>query len=1257
MPEIDNRSIRVVVDLQACQTAGSAHRGVGRYSRSLFLEMFRQSGRREFFGLAAPHLPFSVAWPEFPEKCMIRPPLLPDWGGVRSFEGGNQDALDAALYACVTASALPDIVHVSHLFEGYGDRVAIPFIKNRPAGQILSATLYDLIPMRFSDHYFRDKRFKAWYMQRVQLLRQADLLLAISESSRQDSIDLLGLDPSRVVTIYGGISDHFRPAKNVSETRARLMARYHISRPRFILYTGGDDHRKNLQGAIDGYAALPHEIRRDTQLVIVCALEPHRKVELNDAAKRAGLTEGDILFLGYLPEDDLVGLYSTCDLFVFPSLYEGLGLPVLEAMACGAPVIGGNNSSIKELIYRPDALFDSGSPASTAEAMHRVLSVPGLADDLRAYGVKRVTKFNWPSTAAQAIEAFDEAVARKRQSGVSAAAAGWLKRGRLAVLTPLPPDRSGIADYNAQFLPFLAEHFELDVYVVGNEVSDAELNAAFRIFDAADFAANAKAYDAILYEFGNSEFHAHMLELLRQFPGVVGLHDAYLSGLFAYLDFHVGETNRYAYEMLEAHGAVARREFAPISGNPDPVGTTVVNLPCTKSVLNQAIGVISHSPFNLEIARQFYPEGCRAPYRTIPQMVTVPEVWSPERRQTARAKFGFGPDDFVVATFGHIAWTKCGDRLLDAILNSELAADRTCHLVYVGELAKDHFGYDLGDRIKNSKLGQRIRVTGFVSDEDYSTYMRTVDLAVQLRTKSRGGTPKGVLDCLAYGVPVIVNDEASYQDYPDDVVIKLGADPDAAEIAQGLLMLRQSPERRRGFTAAAQQYVRAQHDPRTCAQQYAAAITEFVSRHAANGAATLARELAPYLAACPSPDHAAAAAAAFVASFQAPSFLRPRLLIDVSHIANNDHGTGIPRVVRETVRAAYLRGRAEFDVVAFQRVNDQIQAANRWLEQQQLALSFEAAPASQKLIDVHPGDYLLMLDSSWAEFDHFAPIFAKARAAHVPITTVVYDLLPVTLPEADVVDGGKVWFEGWVRNAIAASDNLLCISRTMADELIAYVEKHELGKPGLQIGYWHLGSAITAPVDVAQAGPDFGITGPYALMIGTIEPRKNHALALAAFERLWQKGVNLSLVIAGRKGWLVDGLMAKLHNHPALGKTLFLFEEIDDARLSELYRKAHVVLFVSKGEGFGLPLVEAANYGAPIICSDIPVFREIAENHATFVGIADPNELAADIETWMAASSAGTAPPSTGLPRVSWTQSTEMLLDVVIGHRWYWKKS
>jgi glycosyltransferase involved in cell wall biosynthesis len=1255
MLETNIRSMRLLFDLQACQTQGSAHRGVGRYSKSLFLELAKTAAPREIYGLASDELANPVLW-EFPEQNMVRPPRLPDWGVRRDFEGGQQDALDAALYAAAAAAVRPDVVHVSHLFEGYADRVAIPNAKHRPAGQVFSATLYDLIPMRFSDQYFHDKRFQAWYFHRVQWLRQADLLLSISESSRQDAINILGLDPSRIVTIHGGIGDHFQPINNRDTSRAKIMARYNISRPKFVLYTGGDDYRKNLQGAIEGYAALPQQTKVGTQLVIVCALEPHRKILFEIAALKAGLSADDIVFVGYVPESDLVALYGCCDLFIFPSLYEGLGLPVIEAMACGAPVIGSDNSSIKELIGRADAMFDATKAADIAKAMHRVLENSEFEQDLRQYSKTRSRLFNWKSAAATAIEAFDEALARKRVAGTRAASSGWLKRSRIAMMTPLPPVRSGIADYNARFLPFLAEHFDIDLYIVEDSVEDAELNAAFRIFPASEFAANAQSYDTILYEFGNSEFHVHMLNFLEQFPGVVGLHDAYLSGLFGYLQFNLGEDNRYVSEMLASHSGQARSLMAPLAAHPNAYGAAMVELPCTKRVLNQAIGLISHSSFNLEIARRLYPEGWPGPYRIIPQMVPRVEADDVDGRAKARADLGFAPDDFLIATFGHIAWTKCGDRLLDAFLNSVLASDKTCHLIFAGELAKDDFGEALGERIQDCNHSNRIKITGFLSEGDYSKYLRIADIAIQLRTKSRGGTPKGVLDCLAYGVPVIVNNEASYQDYPDDVVVKLSADPSAAEIADRIIALKEAAGELADQSLRGLAYVHKHHDPRYCAEQYAAAIHEFIERDSAARAKSTVHDIATDLAGCPEPGIAASMAADFIDARPIPDFARPRIVIDASHIANSDHGTGIPRVMRETVKVAYCEKVPGFDAVAVRRLNDDLVQANAWLATQGLLLPFEHTADQAVTVRLRPGDHLLMLDSSWAEYDQFAGIFAKARASRVPITTAVYDLLPLLLNEEDVFPGGKPWFERWLATAINTSDNLVCISRAVADELIQHIMTHGLGRKGLRIGYWHLGSSFPQFDSDSFATSSPKMHRPYALMVGTIEPRKNHFKALDAFERLWNNGSDLALVIAGRTGWLVDDFVARVKNSPQLNKKLFFRENICDAEIAELYRGAEALLFVSKGEGFGLPLVEAAHYGIPVICSDIPVFREIAGDHATYLDIKDADTIASGIADWQARKANGRIPLSTHIPRLTWAESANELFNVIRNNKWYWEK-
>src|SRR6201999_3861106 len=133
--------------------------------------------------------------------------------------------------------------------------------------------------------------------------------------------------------------------------------------------------------AIEAYAALPAALRARRQLVIICSIEEHRREFFHTTAKRLGLSVEEVRFLGFVPEEDLVAFYATCDVFFFPSLYEGLGLPVIEAMAAGAPVVCGNNSSLRELVDRDEALFDASSSPSIARCLQKVLENGSLANE------------------------------------------------------------------------------------------------------------------------------------------------------------------------------------------------------------------------------------------------------------------------------------------------------------------------------------------------------------------------------------------------------------------------------------------------------------------------------------------------------------------------------------------------------------------------------------------------------------------------------------------------------------------------------------------------------------------------------------------------------------------------------------------------------------------------------------------------------------------------------------------------------------
>lgn len=1249
---IKQRSIRILFDLQATQTPESQSRGVGRYSRDFFNAVASAANAREVYALFNSNFA-TDQFPNLPENRKIFLPAMPDWQTTRDFHGGESDSLDSLALSAFVGQAKADIIHVSHIFEGLNTRVPLPNYKCKPKGQLFSATLYDLIPLRFQDHYFENLAFKKWYLSRLNYLSQMDLLFAISESSRQDAINLLNIDPKRIVTIPGGISAIFKPVTDRNNERIRLQKKFTIN-DKFILYTGGDDYRKNIRGAIHAFSLLPQQVKNNCQLFIACAIEDSRKAYYSSFAKEVGLNSNDIIISGFVSEQDLVGLYSTCDLFVFPSLYEGFGLPILEAMSCGAPVIGGDNSSIKELISISNALFDSNCVQSIAQKMTEVLTDSNFEQHLREYSLARAPQVTWAKSAEVALSAWDEALSINQQSAIQATIHGWLPKKRIAMFTPLPPCKSGIADYNANFLPYLSKYFDIDLYVDNYPVDNPTLTSLFRIYNVGDFEKVAGAYDLIFYEMGNSEFHYHMLPLCEKYPGVIGLHDAYLSGLMGYVEFNLGEENHYAKEMLYSHDTLARNYLAPLKNNTSSIGEAMVNLPCTKRVLDLAIGIISHATFNLETSRHFYPAGHGAPYRIIPQMVKLVEPTTAHERKAIRTSFNFSNDDFVICSFGHITWNKCGDLLLQAYLESILKKENA-KVIFVGELSKDEYGKNIQEFIKKHNLENRIKITGFLDEQDYHKYLMIADVAIQLRIHSRGGTPKGVLDCLNYGIPVIVNDDASYKDYPNNVVHKIAAIPTTQDIKKALEHLYIDKARCKELATNGRQYLESVHNPESSAAQYAVAIHEFCDRDHYAKASSYMPLMAPHLAQTHHFEDAIENAIAWLNQNHSIKFTLPRLFIDVSHIARFDHETGIQRVVKEIVKAAYCFDSPCFEPIAFILDAGKLKPATNWLMKTGLIFDHESQSLPEENLEFRPGDILLMLDSSWGNFADFKPIFEQAAAARVPIYTAIYDILPLTLPSGNFVEGGKEWFQSWLQEAAKASDAFICISKATAEDVNHWLsERNDLvHKP--KIGYWHLGCNFATPEALSKPTTQTQkvLEHPYLLMVGTIEPRKGHALAIASMEKLWQQNSDLCLCIAGKEGWLVTETMEHIKNHPLLNKKLFFIEKPQDEEIAQLYQNATALLFLSKGEGFGLPIIEAANYDIPIICSNISVLKEIAGSFATYVEIENSETLANDLEKWYTAFQQGDVLTTANLPRFTWKESVGALYNVLLNNNWY----
>jgi ADP-heptose:LPS heptosyltransferase/glycosyltransferase involved in cell wall biosynthesis len=292
-------------------------------------------------------------------------------------------------------------VLITSLFEGYVDN-AVYSIGSLATSIPTAAIFYDLIPLRRPGPEFQSNVFQqAWYQRKLGTLKKCQRLLSISEYSRQEAITELGLEPQHVDTISCGCESAFRDLELTAEEKNAVIAKHGIRKP-FVMYAGGGDISKNLGRLILGFARLPAELRGEHELVLVGKFEPHDIDKLQAIARVSGMNADDLRFTGYVPDDDLIRLYNSCALFAFPSLHEGFGLPPLEAMACGAPVIASNSTSVAEVVGLEEALFDPLAIDDIAEKLRIALTDDQFRSRLIAHGKERASAYSWDEGAKRA---------------------------------------------------------------------------------------------------------------------------------------------------------------------------------------------------------------------------------------------------------------------------------------------------------------------------------------------------------------------------------------------------------------------------------------------------------------------------------------------------------------------------------------------------------------------------------------------------------------------------------------------------------------------------------------------------------------------------------------------------------------------------------------------------------------------------------------------------------------------------------------
>jgi len=840
------KKMRIVIDLQGAQT-DSRLRGVGRYSVSLAKAMVRNGLGHEFYIVLNGLFPDTIEPLRAEFEGLVPRERIRVWeaaGPVQAVDSGNDWRRQAAelIREAFIQSLKPDFVHISSMMEGLRDN-GVHSIGRAPHPFPVAATFYDVIPLIQREVYLdADSVLQKPYYEKLEHFERADLLLAISESSRREAIEHLYAGPDAVVNVGAAAEDCFRVVSVLGDFKRSMYEKFGIKRE-FIMYSGAADARKNQLGLIKAYFVLPEHVRRRYQLVLVGGLPAEYKARFREFSKELFGAADDVVITDRVSDEELVALYNLCALYVFPSWHEGFGLPALEAMACGAPVIGSATTSIPEVLGREDVLFDPHSPHAIAAKIEQVLSDEALLQDLRKHGPKQASLFSWDISARKALSAMER----------------W-----------------------------------------------HESNGAY----------------------------------------------------FRSLNNHAGT------------------DFPP---------------------------------------RWLFPKISRLP------------------------GFAEHQSDWAVVQ----------------------------------------------DRIAHS----RWRATRY-------------------------------------------------------------------------------------------------------------------------------------------------------------------LFVDVSELVQRDARSGIQRVVRAVLQALFRNPPQGFRVMPVYATTDCLgyrYASDIWRKYSQE----EWVP--EGFIDFCACDVFFGLDMQHHVVIHQREIFDIFRKFGVEIHFQIYDLLPILSPEYFPAGLYDIHCR-WLQVLTEVSDGLVCISRTVADDLEQWVTDHppaRVGRPA--IGWAHIGA------DLLQSAPSMGLPdnaerilkavgGSVSfLSVSTIEPRKGHAQLLDAADVLWKQGKNICLVFVGKPGWSVDSLVERIEGHRYFGERLFWLKGISDEYLDLLYKEADCLVSASYGEGFGLPIVEAALKNMPLIVRDIPVFREVAGDGAVYFSGKQPEDLAAVMETWLKDHEAGRSLPPEGVQVLSWDQSTKRLMEVVLG--------
>lgn len=846
--------------------------------------------------------------------------------------------------------------------------------------------------------------------------------------------------------------------------------------------------------------------------------------------------------------------------------------------------------------------------------------------------INKLKRYFLKNTNSISIVSYDEFIDKKIQEDIIRSSERELNiKPMLAFFSPIPNEKTGVSLYSEELLEELVNYYQITIIVEKLSSIREDLKKVYDIQEVGYFLKNADRFDRIIYQMGGSSYHLYMYEIIKKFEGVVVFHDFYMSQLYYSGDLRY--THLFYDELYYSHGFKVF-DFFKESG----LGQTILNYPANLSLIDNSLGIITHSNEPKRIFDSLY--GSSDDFFSF-----IPLLRKPAKcieKNESKKRLNLPQHKFIISTFGYIGSTKLTLEIVKSFSKLDTIVKNNSLLLIVGQSTSDHYMDMIKNSVAENSIQENVKFVGWSDNESYKDYLNATDLAIQLRSDSRGESSAAVLDCFNYSLPVIINNHGSMKDLPRDSAYFIEEKFSIDELAEAINKIYTDRALREKLASNSKEYLDKVHNPQICAKMYYEAVEQIYAKK------PILKEMIKDFK---DSNSDLIMLSKTISSVKKPLFRQKTIFIDITAVYTHDLKTGIQRVVRaQLLMLLQVTKDYRVEPVYYDEKHSSYFYARDFMKK---IYGLKELNFKNEIVDVQESDIFYGLDyiPSNSVNAHKNGIYKEFKAKGARVFFVVYDNIPISHPHFFPSEIHKDHVL-WLREITSFVDGLICISESVAKEVRKYIKENNLNMPPV-IKSMKLGC------DIKSSLPALGFDAkskeilrkissrPTFLMVGTLEPRKGHDGAIKAFDMLWQKGYDINLVIVGKMGWMVDSLKNMVLNHHEKDNKLIYLNFVSDEMLDEIYKNSSCLIAASRAEGFGLPLVEAAIHKIPIIARDLEVFKEVSNGSATF--FASDDQLPAVIAKWLDDFKESKHIKSDKIELVSWQESSIQAYKILTG--------